>query len=69
MSKSGVPREMTVQRVDRSPMNPYRWCLELSCGHEVWVTAKRKPTRMKAVCPECKEPRAPQPEGKEGLET
>lgn len=53
---TGIPQEMTVQRVDRSPMNPKRWCLTLSCGHEVWVTSKSKPTRMKAMCDTCKEP-------------
>jgi len=44
---------MTVQRVDQSPMNARRWCLTLSCGHEVWVTAVRKPQRMKAECERC----------------
>jgi hypothetical protein len=44
---------MTVQRVDQSPMNAKRWCLTLSCGHEVWVTANRKPARMKAECERC----------------
>lgn len=55
METKGTPQEVTVQRVDRSPMNPRRWCLTLSCGHEVWVTAASKPKRMKAICPECKE--------------
>lgn len=44
---------MTVQRVDQSPMNPKRWCLTLSCGHEEWVTASRKPKIMKAECTRC----------------
>ena len=44
---------MTVQRADRSPMNPLRWCLTLSCGHETWVTSKAKPTRMKSECERC----------------
>jgi len=43
----------TVQRADQSPMNPKRWCLTLSCGHEVWVTANRKPQRMKEQCERC----------------
>jgi hypothetical protein len=43
----------TVQRVDQSPMNPKRWCLTLSCRHEVWVTASRKPQRMKMPCDRC----------------
>lgn len=32
-----------VVRIDRSPMNAQRWCLELACGHEKWVTARRRP--------------------------
>ena len=44
---------MTVRRVDQSPLNPKRWCITLSCGHEVWITAARKPTRMKAACERC----------------
>lgn len=44
---------MTVRRVDQSPMNAQRWCLTLSCGHEIWVTSKTRPQRMKAPCPEC----------------
>jgi hypothetical protein len=43
----------TVQRVTQSPVNPKRWALDLSCGHEVWVTAKSKPKRMKAKCYRC----------------
>jgi len=46
-------QQMTVQRVDQSPMNPSQWCLTLSCGHELWVTAKRRPQRMKAGCERC----------------
>lgn len=42
-----------VQRVTRSPMNKSRWCLKLDCGHEVWVTAGRKPTRATADCEKC----------------
>lgn len=44
-----------VQRVERavqSPMNPLRWCLELECGHECWVTQKKRPTVRKAECPD-----------------
>jgi hypothetical protein len=44
---------MTVRRVDQSPMNAKRWCLTLNCGHEVWVTASRRPSRMKQECTIC----------------
>ena len=44
---------MTVRRVDRSPINPKRWCLTLSCGHEAWITAIRRPQRMKMECARC----------------
>jgi hypothetical protein len=33
-------------------MNPNRWLLELSCGHEVWVTATGRPKRN-VQCQEC----------------
>ena len=42
-----------VLRVDRSPMNPRIWCLELECRHGKWVTAVRKPTRITARCSIC----------------
>jgi hypothetical protein len=42
-----------VVRVDRSPLNVQQWCLQLECGHEVWKTAKRKPTATKAACHRC----------------
>jgi hypothetical protein len=40
-----------VTSADQSPMNARRWCCELSCGHEVWVTASRKPKRV--LCLTC----------------
>lgn len=40
-----------VKRVDPSPLNGRRWCCELECGHEVWVTATRPPKRARcSVC-------------------
>jgi len=42
-----------VVRVTRSPMNAQRWCLELECGHEAWVTAKSEPKRASADCSQC----------------
>jgi hypothetical protein len=42
-----------VVRVTQSPMNKKRWCLEMSCGHEVWVTRTRKPTIKTLVCNDC----------------
>lgn len=44
---------IAVLRIDRSPMNAKRWTLSLSCGHEVWVTATKKPARKTAKCPTC----------------
>ena len=42
-----------VLRVDRSPLNERRWCLELKCGHEVWITSKREPQRKIIKCSAC----------------
>jgi len=55
MSKSAIGGSVQrmVRRVDRSPMNPLRWCIELECGHEEWVTSKRKPTAKTRRCPPC----------------
>lgn len=39
-----------VVRVDQSPMNKKRWCIELECGHETWVTAARRPKRQTIIC-------------------
>lgn len=39
-----------VLRIVQSPMNPQRWCLELDCGHEEWVTAKARPKRTYTNC-------------------
>lgn len=44
---------MVIERIDPSPMNPQRWCLQLSCGHEEWVTSKSKPTRRAIRCSKC----------------
>lgn len=41
-----------VLRVTQSPMNAKRWCLDLDCGHEVWITAGKRPTRQTMKCPE-----------------
>jgi len=49
-AKSG---DIAVLRVDQSPMNAKRWELSLSCGHTLWVTAAKKPTRKTAECPTC----------------
>ena len=40
-------------RVDQSPMNKERWCILFECGHEEWVTSKRKPGIKKLICTAC----------------
>lgn len=42
-----------VTKVTRSPINAKRWCLDLACGHELWVTATRRPASKTAVCERC----------------
>ena len=44
------PKMSNVVRVDRSPLNKKQWLLELDCGHEVWITSSRKPTRKSTYC-------------------
>lgn len=59
MRKATVPPigqtgQVLVTRADRSPMNLRRWCLTLSCGHEVWVTQTSWPkTRKRVTCKRC----------------
>lgn len=43
-----------VVRITQSPLNAKRWSLDLNCGHEVWVTARRRPTRKFAPCESCR---------------
>jgi len=43
-----------VVRTARSPMNNHQWCLELECGHDAWVTAKRQPRRTVFGCEKCR---------------
>jgi hypothetical protein len=45
--------KVDVTRAIQSPMNATRWCLELACGHEVWVNGKSKPKKTKVDCTAC----------------
>ena len=45
--------KQAVKRADQSPMNRKQWCLLLSCGHEVWVTASRRPATKVLDCEKC----------------
>jgi len=42
-----------VRRIDQSPLNELRWCLELECGHEVWITKGYRPLMHSANCLQC----------------
>lgn len=33
-----------IVRIDRSPMNDQIWVLQLTCGHDVCVTQKKRPS-------------------------
>lgn len=44
-----------VIHVKQSPLNPQRWCCDLDCGHDQWVTAKKRPTRKTLACDKCSE--------------
>ena len=45
--------KVAVKSVTQSPMNAKKWLLELVCGHDVWVTAQRKPTAKTYPCSIC----------------
>lgn len=42
-----------VLRVTQSPMNAKRWALELSCGHDAWVTRGSRPQLQRMYCDKC----------------
>lgn len=42
-----------IARIDSSPMNAARWVITLECGHEEWVTAKKRPARRRMKCTKC----------------
>jgi hypothetical protein len=39
--------------VSQSPMNALRWLVKLECGHEAWLTRKKKPAQAKYTCLTC----------------
>lgn len=47
---------VAVQGITQSPMNPVRWYLSTACGHDGWVTSKRRPTAKTFVCHACSVP-------------
>jgi hypothetical protein len=42
-----------VRRITQSPLNKLRWCLELECGHDVWITKGYRPLMHSANCIKC----------------
>jgi hypothetical protein len=42
-----------VTRIDQSPMNPKQWCVQLSCGHDIYVTRAKKPKMKFHSCDKC----------------
>lgn len=45
--------KVKVVRVTQSPLNSRRWSLELSCGHETWITSDSRPKRRTYDCGAC----------------
>lgn len=50
--KKPIPK-VIVATVTQSPMNANRWLVTLTCGHEVWKTATRRPKAHRLPCHEC----------------
>lgn len=44
-----------IESVKQSPLNARRWCLQLDCGHDQWMTSARRPTRQTIRCAKCSE--------------
>jgi hypothetical protein len=52
----GIARiSVPVVSAKQSPLNPTRWCCTLQCGHDMWVTSKRKPKAKLLDCQRCRE--------------
>ena len=47
-----MSKDAKVLRSTKSPMNGTRWCLDLDCGHEQWITSRRRPKMKTAICQE-----------------
>lgn len=47
------PVERKVVRVDRSPMNPKVWCVQMDCGHEVWGAFRKPKVGTMRKCETC----------------
>lgn len=54
-SKTSVTALLKAVRVTQSPMNAKQWCVDLECGHEIWVTSNRKPKKQSYPCEKCSE--------------
>lgn len=47
--------QVAVKSAKVSPLNPKQWNVSLECGHDIWVTTKRKPRMKSAYCIKCSE--------------
>jgi hypothetical protein len=52
MESFGCPKVQVIN-YKISPLNSRQWNCSLSCGHDFWVTATRKPTKKTAYCTKC----------------
>ena len=46
-------KKTVVVSVKQSPMYAVRWCIQLACGHEEWITSRRRPKRKAMRCSIC----------------
>lgn len=56
--------KFTVMRVDKSPLNPKRKCVELACGHEIGVNRAPR-VGSEVECVECTAAKKADPEYRE----
>ena len=53
MTRAEKVRPSKIESIKQSPMNERRWCCQLDCGHDEWITANRRPTRKTLRCSRC----------------
>ena len=42
-----------IESIKQSPLNARLWCCQLDCGHDQWITAGSRPTRLTLRCSRC----------------
>ena len=53
-TKEAVVKASRVESIKQSSLVQVMWCCQLDCGHDQWISGKRRPTRKTLVCNKCR---------------